>query len=145
MRISLQMVAHSFAAFRTCGRGERECVVFWTGPLDDPDVADDIVHPSHTSHFGSYCVEPSWIVKFWRRLADERRAVLLQAHTHPGRAFHSVTDDRFPMIQTRGFLSLVLPNFALGDASLANARLYELHDGGVWRAVPMSTLVVADD
>jgi len=59
--------------------------------------------------------------------------VRAQVHTHPGSAFHSATDDAYPMVQTSGFLSLVIPNFALGECSLAGAALYELGDYGRWR------------
>jgi hypothetical protein len=61
--------------------------------------------------------------------------VRVQIHTHPGPAFHSKTDDDFPIIHTAGFLSLVIPNFAKGEVSLHKAYLTEIMPNGRWREV----------
>lgn len=54
------LLAESFDHFRRCGFGRRECVVFWTGPLDQPDVIDAVVHPVHTSGAGGYEIDVEW-------------------------------------------------------------------------------------
>jgi len=59
----------------------------------------------------------------------------VQVHTHPGEAFHSRTDDRFPIIHTPGFLSLVIPDYGLGPVGFAGAYLAELGSDGRWREV----------
>jgi hypothetical protein len=68
----------------------------------------------------------------------------VQVHTHGRRAFHSATDDAFPIVQTPGFLSLVLPWFAMGPVGLDDAFLVTLEHGGRWRELePARELVVA--
>jgi hypothetical protein len=62
--------------------------------------------------------------------------VRLQAHTHPGWASHSETDDRFALIPAPGFLSLVIPDFALGPVGLDRAVLVAMDDQSEW--VPRS-------
>ena len=54
-------------------------------------------------------------------LAAAKRSVKAQIHTHPGEAFHSASDDRWPIVSQAGFISIVLPNFAIGRTSLENA------------------------
>ena len=49
-----------------------------------------------------------------------------QVHTHPGAAFHSPTDDAWPIVHLEGFLSLVLPDFGLGPVGLARSYLAEM-------------------
>ena len=57
------------------------------------------------------------------------------SRAHPGAAFHSGIDDDWPIVQTAGFLSLVIPRFALGKIGFDGAYLAELDDNGVWREV----------
>ncbi len=47
-------------------------------------------------------------------------------------------------LQTEGFLSLVIPNFALGDDLLSGAHLAERAADGRWHAVdPVTQLSIA--
>jgi hypothetical protein len=139
-----ELVGESFAAFRSCGRGERECVVLWTGPLDRPGLVDRLVHPEHLAGLEGYDLAVPWLKRFWRELHDEQRSVRVQVHTHPREAFHSHIDDSYPMVQTYGFLSLVIPNFGLREPTLNGAALYELGHNGHWRELdPLERLQVA--
>jgi len=45
------------------------------------------------------------------RVARRGWFILAQLHTHPGDAFHSAVDDRFPISNQPGFVSIVVPNF----------------------------------
>ena len=65
-------------------------------------------------------------------LAAERRSIRAQVHTHPGAAYHSRTDDHYPIVAAPGLLSLVIPRFALGPVGLAGAHLAELQADGSW-------------
>jgi hypothetical protein len=58
----------------------------------------------------------------------------VQVHTHPGAAYHSTTDDAFPLIHSPGFLSLVIPRFAQGPIGFGDAFLAEIQPDGGWRA-----------
>lgn len=127
------LLAESFDHFRRCGAGRRECVVFWTGPLTDPQFVDDLVHPDHTSGPGGYEIDVAWLKRFWIELYQQTRTVRVQVHTHPCSAFHSSTDDAFPISQRFGFLSLVVPDFALGALNLDHAALFELREHGHWQ------------
>lgn len=80
-------------------------------------------------------MDSEWLNKFWIHLADTGRGIRVQIHTHPQGAFHSPTDDAFPIIHTVGFLSLVIPNFAMGPVSFKGAYLNEITQDGRWREI----------
>ena len=97
---------------RGCGRDRAECVAFWTGSVDAPDVVDGVVHPVHVATPDDYGIDEKWLHQLHLDLYRQRRTLRAQVHTHRGRAFHSKTDDTFPAVNVAGFLSLVVPRFA---------------------------------
>ena len=40
MKIAPGVIEGSFETFRSCGAGRDECVVYWSGSLDDPGLVD---------------------------------------------------------------------------------------------------------
>ncbi|GGI29856.1 hypothetical protein [Bradyrhizobium guangdongense] len=141
-QIAHALVEETFRHFRQCGRGEEECQMLWLSPWSRPETITQVVHPKHVAHFGGFVVEESWLNAFWCELADADLGIRLQAHTHPRHAFHSATDDSFPIIHTPGFLSLVIPDFALGPVGFKEAYLTELQTDGRWREVAIEDRLV---
>lgn len=144
LRLAPTIVATSFEFLRSCGRGQCECVVYWTGPSTE-DVVDRVEHPVHwRSPFG-YEVASDWLTDFWNQLARYARSIKVQVHTHPGEAFHSFTDDRWPIVSQPGFLSVVIPDFAAGEPSLETAWIGQLRASGKWQEIACASevLVVA--
>lgn len=143
LRIPQAKLRETFAELRRCGDGKRECQVIWTGPWATPREVTSVVHPRHRALGDGFVLDSGWLTKFWAELARTSFGVRVQVHTHPGRAFHSPTDDAWPLIHTAGFLSLVIPNFARGSADFSGVYLAELQEDGVWREVrPESRLEV---
>jgi hypothetical protein len=137
-RLPRSILNQTFAHFRGCGLGRRECQVLWVSPWDAPNTIIKAVHPEHQAHAGGFVLDDLWLNEFWFGLAQENLGVRIQVHTHPGEAFHSPTDDAFPIIHTVGFLSLVIPNFALGPIGFEDAFLTEIQADGRWRAVAIA-------
>lgn len=135
------LLEQTLTAFRGCGAGRRECVVFWAGPVDRPNEVDLVLHPDHTSARGGYEVSAAWLTETWNRLADERRSIRLQVHTHPRAAFHSRTDDAHPIVTTPGFLSLVLPRFGLPPQTLKDVFLARLEPDGTFVEVTIAETI----
>lgn len=136
MQLGLQIWPATVAHFRRCGADRRECVVFWVGPASDAEVIDEVVHPRHTASLGHYEVDPGWMNAFWVSLAEEQRSIRAQVHTHAGTAFHSPTDDAWPVIRQTGFLSLVVPDFARGaERSPKGLYLARLSSELEWKQV----------
>ena len=129
------LLAETFAYFRQCGQGRRECQVLWTGPWSQPNAITASVHSAHRAHAGGFQVADAWLNAFWVALAERHEGVRVQVHTHPYDAFHSATDDAYPIVQSPGFLSLVIPEFGMGPASFDDAYLCEITENGSWRAV----------
>jgi hypothetical protein len=67
--------------------------------------------------------------------------VLAQLHTHPGAAFHSDTDDRFPISNQSGFISIVVPGSGRREAGVGWAW-FELLGQGTWRELDASEVRV---
>ena len=63
-----------------------------------------------------------------------------QVHTHPGRAYHSTTDDMCAVATTIGSFSIVVPNFAVRNYPLSDCAIYRLQKSGEWREVDESAL-----
>lgn len=134
-RLPRQILDRTFAKFRECGRGRRECQVLWLSSWNSPESIVEIVHPKHEGHMGGFVLEDCWLSEFWVRLGRDNMGVRIQVHTHPSEAFHSPTDDDFPIVHTPGFLSLVIPNFGLGPVGFDAAYLTEIQPDGRWREV----------
>jgi hypothetical protein len=121
----------TFRTLRECGRAECECAVYWTGPASD-NLVNGIEHPVHHRSPSGYEVDDVWLTEFWCRLAREKRSVKAQIHTHPGLAFHSSTDDKWPIVVREGFVSIVIPDYASGKPSLERAWIGRLKSDGKW-------------
>jgi hypothetical protein len=134
-RLAKEVLERAFEHLRVCGDGRRECVVYLTGPVEDPDLVDGAVHPRHTAGSGGYDLDSNAIADLWAELVTQRKSIRVQMHTHPSAAFHSPRDEALALVHTPGFLSLVIPNFALGPVGLEGAYLAERTEAGVWAAV----------
>jgi len=136
-RVPAAVLGNTFAELRRCGRGRRECQVLWTSSWGSLELLDHVIHPEHHARGDGFELDGDWLNAFWQELTNTSRGIRVQVHTHPGAAFHSHTDDAWPIIHTPGFLSLVIPRFASGPVGFAEAYLAEMREDGSWREVPV--------
>jgi hypothetical protein len=141
-RVPQGILEETFAHFRRCGRGRSECQVLWVSTWDAPESVTKAVHPEHKAHAGSFVLDDRWLSDFWLTLGRENLGIRIQVHTHPHEGFHSPTDDAFPIIHSTGFLSLVIPNFALGQIGFDEAYLTEIQHDGRWQEVPIAERLI---
>jgi hypothetical protein len=139
-----RMIDETFATFRSCGANRRECQLYWLSPWADPLSLTEVAHPRHKSSAYALSIESDWINAFWLDLADRGMGVRIQVHIHPFEAFHSETDDAFPLLSDVGFLSLVIPNFAMGPAGFQDAYLTEIQPDGRWQQVDINSRIRID-
>src|SRR5688572_12704446 len=97
-RLPRRMIDETFATFRSCGAGQRECQLYWLSRWAEPSNLVEVTHPKHGSSAYALSIESDWISSFWLDLAAREMGVRVQVHTHPREAFHSQTDDAFPLI-----------------------------------------------
>jgi len=138
------MIDETFATFRSCGANRRECQVFWLSPWADATNLTEVAHPSHDSNAYALSIDSDWINRFWLDLANRGMGVRIQIHTHAFEAFHSETDDSFPLLSDVGFLSLVIPNFAKGAVGFDDAYLTEIQPDGRWQQVDIRARIRID-
>jgi hypothetical protein len=142
-RLREGLIEDTFTHFRECGRGLDECQILWLSSWEFPEVITRVVHPKHVAQGGGFALDDAWLNDFWMELGDTNMGIRVQVHTHPQEAFHSPTDDEFPIIHKPGFLSLVIPNFGLGPVGFQDAYLTEIQADGTWQQVSiLSRLVV---
>lgn len=131
LHLAQEIIRTSFRKLRGCGHGECECAVYWTGPASE-QLVDEVEHPIHRRSPFGYEVNDTWLTEFWKCLALSKRSVKAQVHTHPGRAFHSASDDQWPIVSQVGFISIVIPDFAKGKETLDGAWVGRLGTDGQW-------------
>jgi hypothetical protein len=135
IKVSAPLWSETAERFRSCGDGRRECVVYWIGPASIPGTITRVVHPKHTATDRYYRVDDGWLTGFWVELAGTGETVRVQVHTHGGRACHSPTDDEGALLYEPGFLSLVVPGFAMRHDAAERTYLAELDALGSWHEV----------
>lgn len=140
-----RMLDQSFEIFRTCGANCRECQLYWVSEWANPSGLTEVVHPRHKSGRYGLSIDDRWINDFWNDLSSRGLGVRVQVHTHPYEAFHSATDDAFPLLFDVGFLSLVIPDFAMGPIGFEKAYLAEIQADGAWLEVPISSRISIDE
>ena len=72
-------------------------------------------------------------------LFEHERTIVAQLHSHPTDAYHSETDDAFPIATKLGGFSIVVPRFARDDFDLYACAVYRLETDG-WSKLTSSQL-----
>ena len=122
-------------ALREAGLGGNERFVLWSGVIDEDRFLTRTFHsPKQTAYQlpSGLCVrvEANELHQLNRWLYENGERLAVQVHSHPTEAFHSDTDDAFPMVTTLGGLSLVVPDFCRNGVRGPNTALYRLAQVG---------------
>ena len=127
---------------REAGRQGDERFVLWSGVVCNDRLLVRTAHcPKQIAYrvAGGLCVrveaDELHRLNIWLYRNSERLAI--QVHSHPTEAFHSETDNAYPMVTTIGGLSLVVPDFARLGARGPRTALYRLSNRGWKRLSPI--------
>lgn len=71
-----------------------------------------------------YVVRGEELHRIALELFDSGMQLIAQIHSHPGEAYHSQTDDAYPIVTVTGGISVVVPNFAEGGLNLTEWAVY---------------------
>jgi len=141
-RVPRNICDETDAQLREAGRQHAERFVLWSGTITGTNFQVQTMHvPRQTAYRlpEGLCVRVEGTelhrLNVWLFEHHERLAV--QVHAHPTEAYHSETDSTYPIVTTRGGLSLVVPDFARLGVRGARTALYRLRTDG-WQQVPSS-------
>ena len=137
--LTTEQMSTTESALREAGAEGFELFVLWTGVVDLNQFRVRHVHvPKQTSYQeeeGLHVrVDGSELHKLNVWLYENGESLGAQVHTHPGRAYHSDTDDSFPMVTTLGGLSIVVADFCSGGLLDTKTAMYRLGRDG-WTRV----------
>lgn len=133
--IPLDLCDETDVQLRAAGQDGVERFVLWSGTVSGDTFYARTAHvPRQTAYRlpEGLCVRVGsdelhrlnvWLFEHGERLA-------VQVHSHPTDAYHSETDDGFPIVTTRGGLSLVVPDFGRAGVRGAGTALYRLGTAG---------------
>lgn len=77
-----------------------------------------------------------------KELHERGETLAAQVHSHPTSAYHSSTDDAFPLVTIVGGLSVVIPDFARhAPRDIEHWAWYRLSKGVIWEAASKSARV----
>ena len=127
---------------REAGATGNERFVLWSGVIRDERLLVRTMHVPRQRAFRrerGLCVrvEADELHRLNVWLYEHRERLAIQIHSHPTAAFHSDMDDAYPIVTTRGGLSLVVPDFARNGVRGPGTALYRL-SGSVWQGLSPS-------
>ena len=132
--VSRSVLHESAVTLRSMSGGVRESVILWVGTAGDKEaLVRCIVVPRQSASAKHFDVPLGERLKLAQQLLASGEKLLVQLHTHPREAFHSLADDRLALPRHTGALSIVIPNFASRwSGDLCDASVNRHLGGGMW-------------
>jgi hypothetical protein len=146
--IPMALVEQTLKPMRRAGRAGYEAFVLWGGRAAEPDIFTFEVaycprqRASRTDEGLLVVVEGAELFRVNRAFYERGLTLAGQIHSHPTDAYHSSTDDTYPLITLKGGLSGVVPDFGRGGKrQLADWAWYRLAGAGDWTPVADETRI----
>ncbi len=132
--LSESVLAETNQALRMYGERGYEGFVLWFGTIEDQCAYVERVYVPTQDSIQSeegvgYLVSNNTLFELNKFLSETGLRMIAQVHSHPGRAYHSATDDQYAVVTIEGGLSLVVPYFARGPADIMQWAVYRLNHG----------------
>lgn len=140
IEIDSELLARSEDSLRAAGRDGCELFVLWSGRQNGErcEILDGHVprQSSYKSKDGLLVrVEGAALHKLNAWLFQNRQTLIAQLHAHPDDAYHSDTDDSYPIVTQLGGLSLVAATFCSEGLISDSTAVFRLREEG-WVAEP---------
>ena len=150
-RIPASAIRETEEAIRSAGQHGYELFVIWSGRRDGHIFTVVNVHiPDQISYKfdDGLCVRIDGPelhrLNVW--LYKAQQVIGVQIHSHPTYAYHSETDDTYPIATLGGSLSIVLPFFGRDGWGSSDIAVYRLERDGWLRLIePLSYLIEVVD
>jgi|ERR1041385_8452896 hypothetical protein len=122
---------------RKAGEKGVEGIALWAGETRPSEFEVRVtIIPKQTAYERDggllYVVEGDELHRINKWLYENKLSLMVQIHSHPGKAYHSATDDAYPVISTVGGISIVIPDFGFGNIDTKNWAVYRLIPGRGW-------------
>jgi|SRR6266550_7520529 len=134
-QVPAKIVRQTEETLRAAGAKGCEAFVLWSGRQNGPLFNILTVHVPKQN---AYCLSSGLCVRVdgdelhrlnvWLYEADEILAI--QIHAHPDEAYHSETDDTYPIVATLGGLSIVAAEFCRARLFTSSTAVYRLQADG---------------
>ena len=144
-RVTTDVVSGTERVLREAGRDGYEAFVLWSGNLHGSVF---IVGTAHVPRQSAYRTREGLLVRvdadalhelnMW--LYQHGEVLGAQVHAHPSEAFHSTTDDRYPIVSSVGSLSIVAADFCAHGILHGSSAAYRLLRDG-WAEVRVHDVV----
>jgi len=138
VQVPLPCINEVCTFLRKRGRSNLEGVALWAGIITDTtfEVKKTII-PEQEAYILDegllYSVDGEELHRINVWLYANKMTLIAQIHSHPRRAYHSETDDQYPIIAVNGGLSIVIPDFAFRPFSLRDWAIYRLYPQRMWK------------
>ena len=136
------ILVESAELLRSLSAGLQESVVLWAGTVQEREaVVRRIVVPRQCSTAYHFDVPLDERLRISQEFAISGEKLLVQLHTHPGKAFHSPADDRLALPRHTGALAIVVEDFAdKWHGDLQQVSVNRHLGGGVWEELRPKTV-----
>jgi hypothetical protein len=130
-----RVVRSTESALREHGAKGFELFVLWSGRIaDDLFLVEHIYVPNQRTFRlpSGACVrvEAAELDRLNRWLYAYQQVLGIQVHTHPAAAYHSETDNTYPMVTLLGGISVVVPDFCREEFGSPGTAVFRLRRGG---------------
>lgn len=146
--VPLELVDQTLEPLQEAGRRGYEAFVLWGGQFDGLGRFEFVsaYFPEQTTSRGEegllVVVEGEALYRVNRAFYEQGLILGGQVHSHPTDAYHSDTDDAYPLMTLMGGLSGVVPDFGQrGRERLEEWAWYRLVGAGEWAAVGDETRI----
>jgi len=140
--IPVEVVSTTQNYLRRLGTEHLEGIAYWTGIFKRNEaIVRSAIFPGDyadnpKSGWGFSHVDLETAFKVGNEIHKRKEYLFIQLHTHPFEAFHSYTDNNYPISHRLGFISIVIPHFAKGPMKNRNTwKVYEYQGKGKWRTL----------
>lgn len=145
-----EVIDRTLDVVQDAGNGGYEAFVLWGGVKADAPGELLVVSVYQPRQRGIAADEGLLVVVDGEALHRANEAfyargevIAAQAHSHPTDAFHSDTDDAYPLMTLKGGLSVVVPFFGRGGRqAIREWAWFRLVDVGTWAPLDDATQVV---
>ena len=135
--IPSECIKKAYELMRSAGECRVEGVALFAGYEKDCDFyTSQTIIPKQTAYrleLGLlYAVDADELHRINVWLYENNLSIIAQIHSHPNEAYHSGTDDAYPIVATKGGISIVVPRFAIDPIDINNCAVYRLSSKNCW-------------